>query len=83
MVRYRWGLPAPVTFFATGFFLIIDLALIAGWMIKFFDGCCENGIYDNMKTLVTKILSGKDRVLNQKFLQMMYQSQPVDYHHEQ
>jgi len=37
---------------------------------KFFAGCCENGIYDNMKTLVTKILSGKDRILNQKFLQM-------------
>lgn len=37
---------------------------------KFFAGCCENGIYDNMKTLVTKILSGKDRILNEKFLQM-------------
>jgi KUP system potassium uptake protein len=38
VVRYRWNLPAPVTFLATGFFLIIDLALIAGCMIKFFDG---------------------------------------------
>ncbi len=38
VVRYRWNFPAPVTFVATGFFLIIDLALIAGCMIKFFDG---------------------------------------------
>lgn len=38
VVRYRWNLPAPVTFLATAFFLIIDLALIAGCMIKFFDG---------------------------------------------
>lgn len=37
---------------------------------KFFAGSCENGIYDNMKTLVVKILSGKDRILNEKFLQM-------------
>jgi KUP system potassium uptake protein len=38
VVRYRWNFPAPVTFVATGFFLIIDLALIAGCMIKFIDG---------------------------------------------
>lgn len=38
VVRYRWNLPKPITFFATGFFLIVDLALISGCMIKFFDG---------------------------------------------
>jgi len=37
---------------------------------KFFDGCCKNGIYDNMKTVVKKILVGKDRILNEKFAQM-------------
>jgi transposase len=37
---------------------------------KFFGGCCENGIYDNMKTAVKKILAGKDRILNEKFAQM-------------
>ena len=37
---------------------------------KFFGGCCIEGMYDNMKTLVIKILSGKDRILNEKFLQM-------------
>ncbi len=38
VMRYRWKLPTPITFFVTGFFLIIDLALIAGCMIKFFEG---------------------------------------------
>lgn len=37
---------------------------------KFFDGCPKHGIYDNMKTAVKKILSGKGRVLNDKFVQM-------------
>ena len=37
---------------------------------KFFDGCCKNGIYDNMKTAVKKILDGKNRILNEKFAQM-------------
>jgi len=38
VARYRWNLPKPITFLATSFFLIVDLALIAGCMIKFFDG---------------------------------------------
>jgi transposase len=37
---------------------------------KFFAGCCKNGIYDNMKTAVKKILIGKDRIFNEKFAQM-------------
>lgn len=37
---------------------------------KFFGGCCKNGIYDNMKTAVKKILIGKDRIFNEKFAQM-------------
>jgi len=37
---------------------------------KFFGGCCEHGIYDNMKTAVKKILIGKDRIFNEKFAQM-------------
>jgi len=37
---------------------------------NFFGGCCKNGIYDNMKTAVKKILAGKDRILNEKFAQM-------------
>ncbi len=38
---------------------------------KFFAGCCKNGIYDNMKTAVKKILIGKDRIFNEKFIQMV------------
>ncbi len=37
---------------------------------KFFGGCCKNGIYDNMKTAVKRILIGKDRIFNEKFAQM-------------
>ncbi len=35
---YRWNLPKPVTLSVTGIFLVLDLALISGCMIKFFDG---------------------------------------------
>jgi len=38
VVRYSWHLPAPLAIFATGFFLLCDLALAAGCIIKFFDG---------------------------------------------
>lgn len=46
---------------------------------KFFAGCCKNGIYDNMKTAVKKILIGKDRIFNEKFAQMAshYLFEPV------
>lgn len=37
---------------------------------KFFGGTCRNGIYDNMKTAIKKILIGKDRELNETFAQM-------------
>ena len=36
----------------------------------FFEGTCNRGIYDNMSTAVTRILSGKQREYNQRFLQM-------------
>lgn len=35
-----------------------------------FDGTCKRGIYDNMSTAVTRILKGKEREYNQRFLQM-------------
>lgn len=35
-----------------------------------FNGCCKKGIYDNMKTAVSKILIGKNRIFNQRFLQL-------------
>lgn len=35
-----------------------------------FEGTCLRGIYDNMSTAVTSILKGKERVYNQRFIQM-------------
>lgn len=34
---------------------------------EFFDGVCYRGIYDNLKTVVSKVLMGKDRVFNRRF----------------
>ena len=36
----------------------------------FFKGVCTRGIYDNMKTAVDTIFTGKDRAYNRRFLQM-------------
>ena len=36
----------------------------------FFKGACTRGIYDNMKTAVEAVLSGKERHYNRRFLQM-------------
>lgn len=33
----------------------------------FFGGVCHRGIYDNLKTVVSKVLLGKDRVFNRRF----------------
>jgi len=37
---------------------------------EFFGGVCRRGIYDNMKTVVTKILFGKNRDYNKRFEQL-------------
>jgi len=34
---------------------------------EFFGGSCRKGIYDNLKTVVTKVLMGKDRTFNRRF----------------
>lgn len=46
---------------------------------EFFGGSCRRGIYDNLKTVVTKILIGKDRVFNPRFCQLAshYLVEPV------
>lgn len=46
---------------------------------QFFDGICRKGIYDNMKTAVSKILRGKERIYNEQFLQMVshYLFEPI------
>ncbi len=38
VVRHGWRYPAPVAWGATAFFLILDVLLVAGCAIKFFDG---------------------------------------------
>lgn len=37
---------------------------------EFFGGSCRKGIYDNLKTVVTKVLSGKNRTFNPRFLNL-------------
>jgi transposase len=46
---------------------------------EFFGGACRRGIYDNLKTVVTKVLMGKDRVFNRRFLSLAshYLFEPV------
>lgn len=45
----------------------------------FFQGTCKRGIYDNLKTAVDKILRGKERQFNRKFVQLCshYLVEPV------
>ena len=38
VVREGWRLPAPLAIGATGFFLAVDALLVAGCLVKFFDG---------------------------------------------
>ncbi|MBF0554404.1 MAG: IS21 family transposase [Nitrospirae bacterium] len=46
---------------------------------EFFGGSCRRGIYDNLKTVVNKILIGKDRQFNRRFqnLASHYLFEPV------
>jgi transposase len=46
---------------------------------EFFGGTCRKGIYDNLKTVVTKVLMGKDRTFNRRFqnLASHYLFEPV------
>ena len=46
---------------------------------EFFGGSCRKGIYDNLKTVVTKVLMGKSRTFNRRFqnLASHYLFEPV------
>ena len=46
---------------------------------EFFGGACRKGIYDNLKTVVSKVLMGKERVFNRRFVTMSshYLFEPV------
>ena len=41
---------------------------------RFFGGACRRGIYDNMKTAVNAVFTGKKRDYNRRFLEMCSQS---------
>ncbi len=45
----------------------------------FFGGACRRGIYDNLKTVVAKVLMGKERVFNRRFTSLAshYLFEPV------
>ncbi len=46
---------------------------------SFFGGTCRRGIYDNMSTAVDKVLPGKERIFNRRFVQLCshYLVEPV------
>jgi len=46
---------------------------------SFFGGVCKRGIYDNMSTAVSKVLQGKERIFNRRFVQLCshYLLEPV------
>ena len=56
--------------------MVLDAHLRA---FAFFGGGCRRGIYDNLKTVVTKVLMGKDRIFNRRFqnLASHYLFEPV------
>lgn len=69
-------MPFCIAYLRETFEMVVDAHLRA---FSFFGGVCGRGIYDNMKTVVTKILIGKDRELNRKFMAMAshYLFEPV------
>jgi len=46
---------------------------------SYFGGTCRRGIYDNMSTAVNKVLPGKERIFNRRFVQLCshYLVEPV------
>jgi len=69
-------LPFCVAYLRESFEMVTD----AHWRaFSFFEGVPGRGIYDNMKTVVTKILIGKDREFNRRFTAMAshYLFEPV------
>lgn len=46
---------------------------------EFYGGSCRKGIYDNLKTVVSKVLMGKDRIFNRRFQNLVshYLFEPI------
>ena len=60
-------MPFCVAYLRESLEMVLDAHVRA---FEFFGGSCRRGIYDNLKTVVTKVLLGKDRVFNPRFLQL-------------
>jgi len=69
-------MPFCVAYLRESLEMVLDAHVRA---FEFFGGSCRRGIYDNLKTVVTKVLLGKDRVFNPRFLQLAshYLIEPV------
>lgn len=69
-------MPFCVAYHRESLEMVLDAHIRA---FDFFGGSCRRGIYDNLKTVVTKILLGKDRIFNRRFLQLAshYLIEPV------
>lgn len=60
-------MPFCVAYLRESLEMVLDAHVRA---FEFFGGSCRKGIYDNLKTVVTKILLGKDRQFNRRFQTM-------------
>lgn len=69
-------MPFCVAYLRESLEMVLDAHIRA---FEFFGGSCRRGIYDNLKTVVTRILVGKDRVFNSRFTQLAshYLFEPV------
>ena len=69
-------MPFCVAYHREALEMVLDAHIRA---FDFFGGSCQRGIYDNLKTVVTKILLGKDRTFHRRFLQLAshYLVEPV------
>jgi hypothetical protein len=69
-------MPFCVAYLRESLEMVLDAHIRA---FEFFGGSCRRGIYDNLKTVVTRILIGHDRVFNSRFTQLAshYLFEPV------
>jgi transposase len=69
-------MPFCVAYTREGLEMVLDAHVQA---FEFFGGSCRKGIYDNLKTVVSKVLLGKARTFNRRFLNLAshYLFEPV------
>ena len=60
-------MPFCVAYTREGLEMVLDAHVRA---FEFYGGSCRKGIYDNLKTVVTKVLLGKERTFNRRFLNL-------------